>query len=507
MGHAPENPPFGVWGALDDLVTRVVDTRRQIAALQAQEAGLLAEAVDLVIARTAERRAEGRKTETDLALREVTSELGAAMRLSDRTVQARMSDASTLTVMFADTYQAWQAGAIDAGHVSAIIDAGAPLSEDEARAIYERIVLDAAAHETPPRLRAIARVVAARVAPETSEDAHRRARTHRKVRLIDLGEGMARLLADLPATLAYAIYDRLTQMAHTLTTTPDVDAGDAADARGGTGRDDAAAEQAAPEIGGEHAADSTLMTAEPAADPGSVRLVTGAMRTDRANASDDSGETTDTSDADDTDPRCMDELRADILADLLLTTLPTGHGTGDALDAITAHVQITLPVLTAAGVGNEPALLAGHGPIDADTARRLAADAPGWDRVMYHPHTGAPLAVDRYRHSEQLRRFLRVRDEHCRFPGCTQPPWRCDLDHTIDAAHGGPTSACNLANLCRRHHTVKHATPWTVRQLRHGILEWTSITGRRYTDRPAPTVQFVPEAAFRTPTPPEAPPF
>ena len=38
---------------------------------------------------------------------------------------------------------------------------------------------------------------------------------------------------------------------------------------------------------------------------------------------------------------------------------------------------------------------------------------------MFHPHTGATLAVDRYRPSAELRRFLRVRDERCRFPGCT----------------------------------------------------------------------------------------
>ena len=64
------------------------------------------------------------------------------------------------------------------------------------------------------------------------------------------------------------------------------------------------------------------------------------------------------------------------------------------------------------------------------------------------------------------------------------PAVRCDIDHTIDAAKGGETSRHNNAHLCRRHHVLKHATPWRVRQLPRGILEWTSPTGRIYTDHP-----------------------
>ncbi|MCR2678846.1 hypothetical protein NSP03_24390, partial [Salmonella enterica] len=50
-------------------------------------------------------------------------------------------------------------------------------------------------------------------------------------------------------------------------------------------------------------------------------------------------------------------------------------------------------------------------PIDPATARRLAGAASGWDRVLTHPISGALLAVDRYRPSEDLRRHLRARDE------------------------------------------------------------------------------------------------
>ena len=66
-----------------------------------------------------------------------------------------------------------------------------------------------------------------------------------------------------------------------------------------------------------------------------------------------------------------------------------------------------------------------------------------------------------------------------------------DLDHTIPWADGGTTTLDNLAHLCRRHHMLKGATlaagrAWKVRQLGHGVLEWTSPDGHVYVDQPPP---------------------
>jgi hypothetical protein len=72
------------------------------------------------------------------------------------------------------------------------------------------------------------------------------------------------------------------------------------------------------------------------------------------------------------------------------------------------------------------------------------------------------------------------------------------------------TSECNLANFCRRHHTVKHATDWQVRQLGNGVLEWISLTGRRYLDKPPSLVQFVPSRDLQpagSPPGADRPPF
>jgi hypothetical protein len=192
------------------------------------------------------------------------------------------------------------------------------------------------------------------------------------------------------------------------------------------------------------------------------------------------------------DPRAFDQLRADLATELLLTgDLNTADGSPHALArGISAEVAIVIPALTLLGRSEEPATLAGQGPIGLAEAKLLAAQAPSLVRILTHPTTRLVLAVDTYRPSEKLRRFLRIRDGRCRFPGCTRPPNRCDIDHTIPAETGGPTEVGNLAHLCRGDHTLKHHGGWSVKQLEPGVLEWTSPNGYTHTDTPDPTVHF-----------------
>ncbi|MHA6667916.1 HNH endonuclease signature motif containing protein [Homoserinimonas sp. A447] len=153
-------------------------------------------------------------------------------------------------------------------------------------------------------------------------------------------------------------------------------------------------------------------------------------------------------------------------------------------------MAIVIPALTLLGEGDEPATLAGAGPIGLAEAKLLAAQVPSMVRILTHPTSDLVLSVDTYRPSEKLRRFLRIRDGRCRFPGCTRPPNRCDLDHTVAADVGGPTTVDNLAHLCRGDHTLKHHGGWSVKQLAPGVLEWTSPNGYVHTDKPDPTVHF-----------------
>lgn len=154
-----------------------------------------------------------------------------------------------------------------------------------------------------------------------------------------------------------------------------------------------------------------------------------------------------------------------------------------------AHITVTVPALTLIGHTNEPADLEGYGPIDADTARALAGGSPFWHRMLTHPHSGIPLAYDRatYRPPADLAQWIKHRDTTCRAPGCTIPASRCDIDHTVAWQHGGGTNVDNLANLCRRHHTLKHHTGWTPTNHGDGRLTWTSPHRQRHAVAPEPT--------------------
>ncbi|WP_156891304.1 HNH endonuclease signature motif containing protein, partial [Agromyces subbeticus] len=135
--------------------------------------------------------------------------------------------------------------------------------------------------------------------------------------------------------------------------------------------------------------------------------------------------------------------------------------------------------------------LDGYGPIDPDTARRLAANAPSFVRLLTHPITGTVLDLDRtnYRPPADLKRWLQVRDGTCRFPDCNRNATRSDLDHNRDwHADTGPTNHDNLAHLCPLHHHLKHETSWTLRHLPGATLEWTSPTGRIHRTQPAHTM-------------------
>jgi hypothetical protein len=149
---------------------------------------------------------------------------------------------------------------------------------------------------------------------------------------------------------------------------------------------------------------------------------------------------------------------------------------------------VLVPMMTLLGLADEPATLDGYGPIDADTARRLAAHAPSFHRILTHPVMGTVLDVDRtvYRPPADLTRWLRLRDGTCRFSGCGRAAKNCDIDHTRDWGKGGRTAADNLAHLSRRHHTLKHHSRWTVEPGAGGILTWTSPTGHVSTSDPPP---------------------
>ena len=145
---------------------------------------------------------------------------------------------------------------------------------------------------------------------------------------------------------------------------------------------------------------------------------------------------------------------------------------------------VTVPVFSLLGTADEPAELDGYGPIPASMARRLVTEGAGsFYRVLVDPRDGAPLEISRtsYRLPESLKRWLRMRDGKCTFPGCSNASLDNESDHLTAWEHGGTTGISNLGQLCPKHHRLKHRTGWSPGPAaRNEPPGWISPTGRQY---------------------------
>ncbi len=469
-------------------IARTVVIRQQMGALQAQELHELATLA--VWARAGNTELYG--CDPSIAHRSLVADLAAAHRVSERTMGRRLADAERFVTDYPAAVAALNDGRIDLGHIRVIADHGLPIQDDTARAVYEQVVLDKAADTTPGRLGRYAQRAAATCGEVTFQQRYDQAYKQRRVWVHDIGDGLSELGMTVPTVLAEGILDRLTQQAKAITgaagaRTLDPDTGDLV-----TGeprsydqlRADLACEllltgqptgcEDAPHHAGIGIRAEiavvipalTLLHTDPGTDTGGGGGGGGGGTTDtnaRSHAGRNDGNSTGATGSARTNP----DTGADTSTGTN-TARDTGTGTG------TKPGKVRL----------EPPTLAGKGPIDPATARRLAADAPRLTRLLTHPVTGMALTADTYRPSAKLRRFLRLRDGRCRQPGCTRSAGRCDIDHTIPAEVGGPTVPNNLAHLCRGHHTLKHHGGWEVKQMSPGVLEWTTPTGRIITDQP-----------------------
>jgi hypothetical protein len=113
-----------------------------------------------------------------------------------------------------------------------------------------------------------------------------------------------------------------------------------------------------------------------------------------------------------------------------------------------------------------------------------------WDTPQLHsvlatlltrPVAPLPAASSSYPFRGALARHLKMRDQTCRFPGCTRLATYCDCDHRIPWP-AGPTSVINGVIECEHHHQCKHAI-LTLTRFEDGTLRWTIPTGH-YADTP-----------------------
>ncbi|KQR25396.1 HNH endonuclease signature motif containing protein [Microbacterium sp. Leaf151] len=372
----------------------------------------------------------------DLAERAAVAEIAVRLHLSEQTVRTRAAHARTLVGGCPQLWSAFSHGrisekhAVDAARLAATLpagDTGAFLRFDDG-ACTQALILP------PAKFAVAARAVRERVHAESLESRHRRVAGDRGVWLTPELDGMATIHALLPADRAKAVMSRLDQAARHLRACADED-------------------RTLMQLRADAFADLVTMTS----DDGPVSAGGRSTANEATAAEAPTPNTT--------------------------STLRTFRG------APPAAVVVTIPALTLLGHDVGPATLEGYGPIDLDTAKRLAGKATSWIRLLTHPVTGAPLVLDRktYRVPVALRRWLGVTSPTCVFPGCGRAARDCDIDHRTAWADGGTTDDDNLDPKCRHHHRLRHETRWTpARDPGSGALSWTSPLGVRYDTDPPP---------------------
>ncbi|QHC60251.1 HNH endonuclease signature motif containing protein [Rathayibacter sp. VKM Ac-2760] len=202
---------------------------------------------------------------------------------------------------------------------------------------------------------------------------------------------------------------------------------------------------------------------------------------------------------DEGEERTLGQLRADVATELLCDgdvsgTFPEGVERPEPtfVPGVRAEVRVTMTAGAALGLDDAPADLDGYGPIPAEVARSVAFAAI--TRVITEPDTGAVVSVGRTHRlpPPRMRLHLQLRDQTCRFAGCTRTATRAEADHTIEWRNGGETSLDNLASLCTSHHHLRHGDRWRYRLRDGGTAEWTSPTGRRITTHPPGLADVLP---------------
>lgn len=187
------------------------------------------------------------------------------------------------------------------------------------------------------------------------------------------------------------------------------------------------------------------------------------------------------------DSRSMNELRADIMRDLLL---------GKYSSKTVAHVYVAGNASTILGLDDLPGTLRGYGAITAEQLREIAFGLHAvWTGVLVDDG-GYPkkMAEKKYRPSAALKEFVQLRDNTCTFPACYLVAHKTDYDHVRPWNRRGPTDDTNGNCECRRHHRAKHSGRWRVRTGADGETVWTSaITRRDYTKRREPLVPVMAE--------------
>jgi hypothetical protein len=345
-------------------------------------------------------------------------EIAAALRVAPATAQLKLDSARMLANHLPLTAEALATGEISPAHATVIareteraVRAG--LAPDAIRQIEERALSHAEMH-TPGQVANKVKALIAKISPEEFEEAVESAIEQRKVDFYPESDGMATVVALLPAADALALRNALDAMAQM----------------------------------------SLQRDRDVKAESDSAQL----SRDDFM--------------------RSMDNRRADALGELAAKALSDlSEFYKPQRKPVTVNITMDLPTALGlaenpavlSDYGPIPASIARELAADGKW-RRFVSDPISGSLL--------DLGRETYEPPQALRDFLLARDRICRFPGCRRPGHLTDIDHSQSWESGGETSAANLGLLCRRHHRMKTHGGWKIESNVDGSCTWTSPQGK-----------------------------
>ena len=415
----------------------------------------------VAVAGTEPSEADGIYEGVDDAERE---DISTALRMSGNSAQYKIDIARSLINTLPNTCSALATGEISPAHANVIArETAAAIREGLPTEAIARIEESAIAHaefHTPAQVGNKVRTMLAQVAPKEFEEIVVRARETRKVSMYRESDGMATVVAILPAEDAQTVMSAIENFVIR------------ANRRDEEARNHAAKAEIirAAFIG--HAP-STYESAKRNSGVGGAGVSGDQIKMTPEEEAAFSNEYA-------PDLRTMDMKRADALSEI------AGIAVSLSADEAKSHrrsvsVNVTIDLPTLLGLKENPGQLAGYGVLPAPIMRALAGEGK-WRRFITDPSTGTLLDYgrDSYQPPQDLVDYLIARDRTCRFPGCRQSAARADIDHAEAWEDGGETSAANLGALCRRHHRMKTTGGWKLTSSEDGSCNWESPDGHRY---------------------------
>jgi hypothetical protein len=369
---------------------------------------------------------------------EEREEVATALRLSPTAAQNRIDVARVLVGHLPNTISALATGEISAAHATVIAKETATairngLSEDAVFRVEQTALAHAEFH-TPGQVATKVKTTIAMLAPDEFEEIVDRARDSRRVSCYPEADGMATVVAILPAEDAQTVMKSIE--AYILKRNQDEGACTCDSGNGG-------------------------------ADGAGIGSCNNCSQHSPVSNSEWSMLSADMKRAD-----ALTFIASQALASIADDVRPHRR-------PITISVAIDLPTLL--GLAENPGQLAGYGAIPASVARRLAADGT-WQRFVSDPTTGNLLDFGREKYTppQELVDYLLARDRICRFPGCRRTGQSSDIDHAHSWESGGETNPANLGLLCRRHHRMKTHGGWSLESNPDGSCLWKSPKGKSF---------------------------